>query len=224
MTRHPPSLMRWTVPAALALHALPLLALLVRFTPVPPPPPDAAPTIEYVDRPATEKGAPPNPQPAPAPPPPEPQAPDDAPSLDAIPLPPPTPASAPATTQAPAPAPPAAPAAPAVNLGNADDDQTALTVTGDNVVETAPDARYRNKPPEYPIDAARRHQEGEVGLLVHVAPTGAVESIDLVASSGVESLDREAIGAVRKWHFTVPIKDGVPVASIFAQNFNFVGR
>jgi len=221
--------MRWTVPAALALHALPLLALLVRFTPSPLPPPDAAPTIEieYVHRPATEKGAPPNPQPATAPAPaqPTPQAPD-APSPDAVSVPPPVAASAPALAPAPAQASPPvpAPAPPAVNLGSADDDQMALTVTGDNVVETAPDARYRNKPPEYPIDAARRHQQGEVGLVVHVAPTGAVENIDLVASSGVESLDHEAIEAVRKWHFTVPIKDGVPIASIFAQNFNFVGR
>ncbi len=217
--------MRWTVPAALALHALPLLELLVRFTPQPLPPPDAAPTIEieYVHRPATEKGAPPNPQPAPAPAPTKPtsQAPD-APSPDAVSVPPPVAVSAPAPAQASPPVP--APAPPAVNLGNADDDQMALTVTGDNVVETAPDARYRNKPPEYPIDAARRHQQGEVGLVVHVAPTGAVENIDLVASSGIESLDREAIEAVRKWHFTVPTKDGVPIASIFAQNFNFVGR
>ncbi len=221
--------MRWTVPAAFALHALPLLALLVRFTPPLPSPPDAAPTIEieYVHRPATEKGAPPEAQPAPAPAPPQPamQAPDP-PAPDAVPLPAPAPAAAPAPPSTPVPASAPAPAAsqPAVNLGNADDDQTSLTVTGDNVVETTPDARYRNKPPEYPIDAARRHQEGEVGLIVHVAPTGAVESIDLVESSGIESLDHEAIEAMRKWHFTVPIKDGVPIASIFAQNFNFIGK
>jgi protein TonB len=227
----PPGPLRWFLAAALALHVLPFGAFLIHFEPRVPFPPDSAPSIEveYVSRPATQKGAPPTP-----PTPPDQPAPEAATPASAPPTPPEQPAPDP--TPQPEPAPPqpevkAVPAAPPqaspaksepnVNLGNADEDLNPLTVTGDNVVESGPDARYRNMPPDYPPEAARRRQEGVVALVVHVAATGTVDSIDLVETSGSSYLDEEAIAAVRKWHFTVPIKDGVPIASTSLQSFHF---
>lgn len=65
----------------------------------------------------------------------------------------------------------------------------------------------RNPPPEYPLSARRLGQEGWVVLRVKVDPSGAPAEVHLARSSGVISLDRAALEAVRRWTF-VPARRG----------------
>ena len=206
----------------MALHGLLLAAIAWRLAPVPsgPPPDPATVEVEYVNQAAAIKGAP-NPEPtAPSPA----AAAGDAgqPSAPAPPPPPPNPF---ADVPMPRVAPPAEAAArsgqPAVNIGDSDEDRDALQVTGDNVVSSGPDARYRNMPPNYPHEAARRHQQGSVMILVHITETGEAGEIEMVASSGSESLDDAATLAVSKWHFKPAFRGGAPVPSVYQVQLNF---
>ena len=62
--------------------------------------------------------------------------------------------------------------------------------------------RYRSNPrPEYPVASRRRHEEGEVRLLITVSPEGRPLQVSLAKSSGHPLLDEAAIGAVRRWTF-----------------------
>ncbi len=243
-------LLPWTGPISLVLHGLLVAMLLVRFVPrgpqpVPPPPSQATLQVEYVNQFAQQKGAPataaakpaaaaqpaepaPTPTPASAPAqeadPPLPRMPDGelpvpkrpAPPAKAAAAPPPSPAAPPATAQ-----PSPASQQPTVNLGNSDEDRDPLLVTGDHVVSSGPDARYRNMPPDYPREAAQRHQQGTVELLVHVTPDGQAGEIDTVASSGADSLDNAARNAVARWHFVPAVQNGVKIASVFPIRINF---
>ncbi len=76
-------------------------------------------------------------------------------------------------------------------------------------------------PPRYPADAARHRQGGTVTLLVHVNADGTAGLIEVVNSSGVDSLDAAAQEAVARWHFTVPEQNGVKVASLYPVNIRF---
>ena len=189
---------------------------------------DAPPTFEIalVNQPAQTAGAPAQtPPPSPSTPPPSPPnppepaqpasvapdqtAPDPAP-------PPPTPQQTAAATATPTSAatPPKQPAAPAavVNLSGDDStDQEALNDRGDNVVPPRPDATYINKPPHYPLDAARRRAEGTVTLIIHITEAGIPAGVDIAQSSGDPSLDRSAADAAALWRFQPATDHGVPV-------------
>ncbi len=180
--------------------------------------------IEYVNHPATEKGAPAAQRPGSA----------ARPSAAAAPAGPaaaaeasrPAPPSAAAGRRCPVAGLHAAPPAPrrpepAVHLGDADQDPEALSVTGDDVVSSGPDARYRNMPPNYPREAARRHEHGTVEVLIHITPRGEPGEIEIVASSGSSALDEATRDAVMKWHFKPAIHDGAPVASIYPLRIRF---
>lgn len=95
---------------------------------------------------------------------------------------------------------------PAVNLGDGANLLDALTVTGTHVVPPSPNS-YRNQPPHYPADAARRGIEGTVGLVIHVSAGGIAERVEVVNSSGTDSLDRAAAERLSSWRFT-PARDG----------------
>jgi periplasmic protein TonB len=219
----------WPAPVSFALHALVFAVILWRpalWLAFPSPPPEDVGTvqIEYVNHFATQKGAPPSTdaqnaaKPAPAAQPSEPKPPPPPPDPSAA-LPEP-----PAAPQSPASAPQAAaPQAsqPVVHLGNSDEDSEALSVTGDDVVSSGPDARYRNMPPDYPRAAARHHEQGTVEVLIHITPRGEPGEIEIVASSGSTSLDEATREAVMKWHFKPAIRDGVPVASIYPLRVRF---
>jgi protein TonB len=60
----------------------------------------------------------------------------------------------------------------------------------------------RNPPPEYPVQARRRRQEGTVMLLVNINERGVVQALHIQESSGFSSLDRAAEKAVAKWRFS----------------------
>jgi protein TonB len=167
------------------------------------------------DQPADSKPAPPTPPP---PQPEQPQPPPPAPAEEALPTPPPPAPPAPKPTVAvnPTPAaPPPAPkpdTAPEVNLGGTDS-LSNLLATGPQIIPPGIDTKYRNREPVYPHAAAERGQEGAVTLLIHVAPDGHVEAVEILHSSGYPMLDQAAYDAVITWHFHAAIKDGQVVSS-----------
>ncbi len=69
-------------------------------------------------------------------------------------------------------------------------------------------AGYLNNPaPTYPPVAARLRQQGVVVLKVHVRADGRPEQVQILTSSGFDSLDQSAIKAVNQWTF-MPAKRG----------------
>ena len=58
-----------------------------------------------------------------------------------------------------------------------------------------------NPPPDYPTIAVRQGWQGTVLLRVRVLQSGAVESIEVVRSSGKKVLDDAAIHTVERWVF-----------------------
>ena len=211
-----PKRLRWAGAASGTLHALALAALFWRpsLGAAFPPPDPATLQVEFVSQPATSKGAPAAARP------PTPPDPASVPASAPVPPPPPTPAGVMPPSTPPA---AAAPAQLAVHLGDSDEDRDALTVTGD-VVSSGPDPRYRNKPPGYPRAALLLHEEGTVQVLIHVASDGAVESVELVGSSGSAALDEAGVSAVEKWRFVPALREGVPVPSVYPLAMHFKGH
>jgi protein TonB len=100
--------------------------------------------------------------------------------------------------------------APQISLGGTD--ETDAIALGPHVIPASVDAKYHNREPDYPPDAARRAQQGAVILLIHVSPDGLPTGVDVEETSGFVSLDRAARDAVLTWHFLPAIRDGTPVA------------
>lgn len=72
----------------------------------------------------------------------------------------------------------------------------------DTATEPIFNAAYlRNPAPDYPPVALRRRWEGTVLLKVHVLANGSAQQIEVIASSGHESLDDAAVQAVTAWRF-----------------------
>ena len=187
--------------------------------PAPPPvPPPPAPRPE-----ATAPMPPEAPAPTPVPSPPAP--PDATEAAEPLPLPPPPPPSPPPPPPPPTPQPAqpsvprqrasASPAprsveAPAINLGGTDSETNAIA-SGDHVIPASVDAKFRNKEPVYPPEAARRSEQGVVMLLIHVSADGLPAGVDVLQGSGYVLLDRAARDAVETWHFLPAVKDGTPL-------------
>lgn len=68
--------------------------------------------------------------------------------------------------------------------------------------------QHSNRPPTYPALARKRGWEGTVILEVDIRSDGMVKSIEIKKSSSYEMLDKEAMRAVKKWHFLPGSKDG----------------
>jgi protein TonB len=120
----------------------------------------------------------------------------------------------------PRPAPPPKQEVPVFHLDGTDSDTNAIAM-GDQVIAASPDDRFRNRPPIYPYDAAARGQHGEVVVVIHVSEYGVSTGADVAVSSGVVSLDRAALDAVRKWHFRPAMKDGRTVPFDMPMRFIF---
>ena len=180
------------------------------------------PTAAAAADPAKAAPAPASEQPRPEPPPP-PQAAEPAPE-------PPPPAepvqhqatAAPATPPAANPAPDAEPA-PEINLGGTDS-LSSLIATGEQLIPAAIDAKFRNREPIYPREAARLGQHGLVVVQAHVAPDGHAEAADIEKSSGYSILDNAARDAIITWHFRPAIESGVPVQSTISIGVDFTLR
>jgi protein TonB len=76
-------------------------------------------------------------------------------------------------------------------------------------------ADYGSDPaPLYPARSRRRGEQGTVTLHVLIAASGAVERVEMIASSGFRALDDAAIATVReRWRFTPARRDGIAIES-----------
>ncbi|HUD29240.1 MAG TPA: energy transducer TonB [Novosphingobium sp.] len=68
------------------------------------------------------------------------------------------------------------------------------------------------KPPTYPTEARRAHEQGTVKLLVLVGTDGKVSDIKVAGSSGSDRLDRAALQAVRRWRWSPTMSGGIATA------------
>lgn len=65
--------------------------------------------------------------------------------------------------------------------------------------------------PDYPIEAVRANEEGEVRLQITLDALGNLDDVRLLQSSHSRALDHAAMDAVRKWKFRPATHDGRPV-------------
>ncbi len=73
----------------------------------------------------------------------------------------------------------------------------------------------------YPLQAMRQGMKGLVVVVIHIAPDGTASDVDLLHSSGYETLDNEVLGAVQHWRFKPPMRGGVPVESTYTHRVVF---
>lgn len=155
--------------------------------PAPPPPPKAAPEIAEI--------------PPVVVPPPVITIENPPPSITAVVMEnPPPPAPRAAAVADPAPAPVAAPAAP-------------VSAPAPRIAESADlgSGLIAARPPRYPRESRRLHEQGVVTLLVLVGEDGKVAEISVRKSSGFRRLDEAALAAVREWRWRPTVVDGHPV-------------
>lgn len=100
--------------------------------------------------------------------------------------------------------------APQINVGGPGDETNAIAFGGE-IVPASIDAKYHNREPAYPPEAARYAEQGAVTLMIHVSPQGLASGVDVLEGSGYAVLDRAARDAVATWHFLPAIRDGEAV-------------
>jgi protein TonB len=236
--RHPPppgdassGRLRGAILLSVGVHAALIAALLLWIRHVPSPAggsrTEGAVELVLVEHrgsgPPAAPAAPTPPVAVPVPPVPPPPAAVQAPPLPPVPRSPPMPQVEAANEALPTPVPPTPPPtlqsppirprtqqAPRISLGG--NDETDAIALGPHVIPASIDAKYHNREPVYPPDAARRSQQGAVILLIHVSPDGLPAGVDVEQTSGFTSLDRAAREAVLTWHFLPAIRDGSPIA------------
>jgi protein TonB len=150
----------------------------------PPPPPPAAETPPPPSKP--EVVSPPPIVQTPVPP---------VPQVQTTPDPAPVPTPAPVAVAVPGPPAPAAPPAPPSMVQGGD--------LGTQMVA--------GKPPRYPIESRRKHEQGTVVLTLILGVDGAVETLVVSQSSGSPRLDNAARDAVKGWRWKPTIRGGQPV-------------
>lgn len=67
------------------------------------------------------------------------------------------------------------------------------------------------KPPRYPIESRRKHEQGTVVLTVLVGIDGTVANVSIAKSSGFQRLDSAALDAVARWRWSPATRNGQPV-------------
>lgn len=67
------------------------------------------------------------------------------------------------------------------------------------------------KPPRYPIESRRKHEQGTVLLSLTLGLDGKVSVINIAKSSGFARLDDAARDAVRGWRWAPTVRDGQAV-------------
>ncbi|MBU0807728.1 MAG: TonB family protein [Gammaproteobacteria bacterium] len=102
----------------------------------------------------------------------------------------------------------AAPAAPAKPIAK----PVAAQPTAE-VLSTKPSFREPPRQPSYPSQARRRNQQGVVLVEVRLDERGQQRSLNVLRSSGVDSLDHAALEAVAKWRFRPETSGGQAVPS-----------
>jgi periplasmic protein TonB len=81
------------------------------------------------------------------------------------------------------------------------------------VLSSKPSFREPPRQPSYPAQARRRNQQGVVLVEVRLDERGQQRSLNVLRSSGVDSLDRAALEAVAKWRFNPETSGGQAVPS-----------
>lgn len=81
------------------------------------------------------------------------------------------------------------------------------------IISTQPRFARAPAPPVYPAQAKRRQQQGTVWLEVRLNAKGRQMAVQVLRTSGVPSLDKAALAAVRKWQFLPEQHNGVGVPS-----------
>ena len=94
-------------------------------------------------------------------------------------------------------------------------------ISGD--IPASPDPSAPNLPPRYPAEAARRHQQGAVIVVVTVRPDGHAGGVAVAESSGFPLLDHAAQDAVARWRFRPELdSEGQPISSRMPIRVRFV--
>jgi protein TonB len=65
----------------------------------------------------------------------------------------------------------------------------------------------------YPTEAARRHQQGTVVLMLYVNGSGALDKVEIVKSSGFPLLDAAAIKEMKQSRFEPAMDGAIPIRS-----------
>lgn len=79
-----------------------------------------------------------------------------------------------------------------------------------------PTPLFGEVPIEYPLHMWDQDMEGETLLRVRVGDTGAVDSVEVVESSGYSSFDSAAVAGARRLRFT-PARQGGERIEVWAQ-------
>lgn len=106
-----------------------------------------------------------------------------------------------------------------MNLGDGLAGNYAVIESPLDIVKAGPDAK--NTPPDYPLEAARRHEQGTVVMALHIDATGKVSEVEILQSSGSYSLDHAAQIQLRTWHYRPAIKNGAAIPSVVEQSIEF---
>jgi TonB family protein len=82
----------------------------------------------------------------------------------------------------------------------------------DEVVIEEPELIEHDTPFRYPIDLWDEGAEGETVVMVHVTPTGGVDSVYVIESSGHTAFDSAAVAGARQLRFVPARRDDRRVA------------
>jgi protein TonB len=182
---------------ALAFHAVVLFCL---KPPAPKPPKILNET--YVDVTLTTKPQPESPKPIVVPPPPQPKIETSPPKTEEKPQPSPPPKPE-ITIPEPKPEPPPPAPKPVV----------VPPLQPNREVSVTQRALTMQVSHDYPSEAARRHQQGTVELMVFISEQGVADKVEILKSSGYPDLDSDAIRKVKRKNWGVIFQDGIPVRS-----------
>ena len=115
---------------------------------------------------------------------------------------------------------------PAENLTLAAAQQAAVPATAQELTAALPGGDVppqviRRIQPDYPIEALRAHDEGEVQLKITIDGSGHVSDVHVSRSSRSRALDRAAMDAARNWQFRPAVHDGQRVSSTVTESVEF---
>lgn len=75
--------------------------------------------------------------------------------------------------------------------------------------------------PQYPLQAKRQREQGEVRLRVELDESGRIDRVSIVSSSGFARLDEAARTAIKLWRCEPAQRDGKPVRAVAMQSLAF---
>jgi protein TonB len=112
------------------------------------------------------------------------------------------------------------PAAPSLNVNLGEGSAGAFALLGGGIVQPAK-ADSGNSPPQYPLEAARKHEHGTVVIGLRIDEGGNVVEAAVIQSSGSRSLDSAARDQLAMWHFHPATQNGTPVGGTATFEIHF---